>query len=144
MENLRLPWSRHYPQFNAPHLNYQSQSQSQGYFTNVCLPPISSSCRQAPWHPRPEIFVFNWTLAAIDLTQHSLWREDGFVSYEYSWPLVKCTYRKHSILIILPFALYTSPVSVQALQSRSCLSYLAHATTAVSHLNDRKLDRRQV
>jgi hypothetical protein len=29
---------------------------------------------------------------------------------------------------ILPFPLHTSPLSVQALQSRSCLSYLSYAT----------------
>jgi hypothetical protein len=35
------------------------------------------------------------------------------------------------LLKILPFAIYTSPLSVQALQSRSCPSYLAYATVAV-------------
>jgi hypothetical protein len=36
---------------------------------------------------------------------------------------VKCTYRTYSVLLkILHCALYTSPLSVQALQSRSCLS----------------------
>jgi hypothetical protein len=35
----------------------------------------------------------------------------------------KCTYRTYSMLLkILPFALNTSPLSVQALQNRSCLS----------------------
>jgi hypothetical protein len=39
--------------------------------------------------------------------------------------LVKCTYRTYSKLLkILAFALYTSPLPVQALQSRSCLSYV--------------------
>jgi hypothetical protein len=52
-----------------------------------------------------------------------LWREDRFVSYEYAWPFIKCTYRTYSMLLkILPFALYTSPLSVQTLQSRTCLS----------------------
>jgi hypothetical protein len=37
---------------------------------------------------------------------------------------VKCTYRTYSMsLKILPFTIYTSPLSVQALQCRSCLSY---------------------
>jgi hypothetical protein len=31
---------------------------------------------------------------------------------------------------ILPSALYTNPLSVQAFKSRSCLSYLSHAITA--------------
>jgi hypothetical protein len=34
------------------------------------------------------------------------------------------------LLKILPSALHASPLSVQALQSRSCLSYVSHATTA--------------
>jgi hypothetical protein len=34
------------------------------------------------------------------------------------------------LLKILPFALYTSPLSVQVLQSRSCLYYVSYATTA--------------
>jgi hypothetical protein len=43
---------------------------------------------------------------------------------------VKCTYRTYSILLkSLTFALYTSPLSVRALQSRSCLSYVSDATT---------------
>jgi hypothetical protein len=52
-------------------------------------------------------------------------------SYEYAWPFVKCTFRTYNILLkILPFALHTSPLSVQALHCRSCLSYLSHATAA--------------
>jgi hypothetical protein len=73
------------------------------------------------------IFFFNWTLTVIVL----LWREDGFASYKYVWPFVKRTYRTYSMLLkILPFALYKSPVLVQALQSRSYLSYVSYATTA--------------
>jgi hypothetical protein len=33
------------------------------------------------------------------------------------------------LLKIVPFALHTSPLSVQALQRRSCLSYVSYATT---------------
>jgi hypothetical protein len=44
---------------------------------------------------------------------------------------VKCMYRTYSMLLkILPFALHTSPMSVQALQSRSCISYVSYATPA--------------
>jgi hypothetical protein len=44
---------------------------------------------------------------------------------------VKSTYRTYSVLLpIPPSALYTSPLSVQALQTRSCLSYVSYATTA--------------
>jgi hypothetical protein len=64
-----------------------------------------SSWRQAPWDSRPEIFVPNGTLAAIVLMQHPLWREDGFMSYEYAWPFVKCTYCTHTTLKNLPFSL---------------------------------------
>jgi hypothetical protein len=38
------------------HCQSQSQSQSQSYFTTGGLPPNSSSWRQAPWDPRPDLF----------------------------------------------------------------------------------------
>jgi hypothetical protein len=61
----------------------------------------------------------------------SLWREDGFVSYEYVCPFAKCTYSTYSVLWeILPCTLHTSSLSLQALQSRSYLSYVPYATTA--------------
>jgi hypothetical protein len=45
---------------------------------------------------------------------------------------VKCTYRAYSMLLkILRCVLYTNPLSVHALQSRPCLSYVSYATTAV-------------
>jgi hypothetical protein len=34
------------------------------------------------------------------------------------------------LLKILPFALYTNPLSIQALKSKSCLPYVSYATTA--------------
>jgi hypothetical protein len=37
------------------------------------------------------------------------------------------------VLKILPFSLYTSPVSVQALQSRSCLSYTSKSESELLH-----------
>jgi hypothetical protein len=40
-------------------------------------------------------------------------------------------YLTYSMLLkILPFALYASLLSIQALQSRSCLSYVSHITMA--------------
>jgi hypothetical protein len=43
---------------------------------------------------------------------------------------IKCAFRMCSMLLeILAFELYTSPLSVQALPSRSCLSYVSYATT---------------
>jgi hypothetical protein len=40
------------------------------------------------------------------------------------------------LLSILHFALYTIPLSVQALQSRSCMSYVSDATTAALTATD--------
>jgi hypothetical protein len=41
------------------------------------------------------------------------------------WPFVKCIFRTcYMLLEIFPCALYTSPLSVQALHSRSCLTYI--------------------
>jgi hypothetical protein len=58
---------------------------------------------------------------------------------------VKCIFCTYSMLLgTLPFALHTSPLSVQALQSRSCLSYISYATKQLSHLNGCKLAHRQV
>jgi hypothetical protein len=74
-------------------------SQRQSYFTTCGLQPISSSWRQARWDSRPDFVFSNWTLAVIVLMQHPLWREDGFVSYEYPWPFVRRTYRTYSILL---------------------------------------------
>jgi hypothetical protein len=46
--------------------------------------------------------------------------------------LAFCSYSM--LLKILPFALYTCPLSAQALQSRSCLSYIFYATMATASL----------
>jgi hypothetical protein len=85
----------------APFQLWIFQSQSQSYFTTYGLTPISSSWHQTPWDPRP---------------------------------FVKCTFRMYwmlyMLLKILRFALHPNPLSVQALQSRSWLSYLSYATTA--------------
>jgi hypothetical protein len=43
------------------------------------------------------------------------------------------------ILKILHFTIYESPLTVQALQSKSCLSYLAYLHRQLSHLNGRSL-----
>jgi hypothetical protein len=92
-----------------------------------------------------DIIFFNRILPVMVLMEHLLCREDGFASYEYAWASVKCTYRTYSILMkTFSFALHTSPLPVQALQSRSCLSYVSYATTASSHLNFLNVDHRQV
>jgi hypothetical protein len=102
--------------------------------------PINSSWRQAHWDPRPDFF-FNLTLAVIVLTWHPLWREGGFVSYEYALPFVKCTYRTYSMLLkILPFALHTSPLYRLYRADLTC----PMLQRQLNHLNGRKFDHRQV
>jgi hypothetical protein len=99
-----------------------SQSQIQSYFMTGHTLPISLSWCPDPCDPQADLF-FYWTLLVIVLMQHPLW-QDEFFSYEYAWPFVKCLYRTSSMsLKIFPFAFSTSPLSVQALQSRSCLYY---------------------
>jgi hypothetical protein len=102
------------------------------YFTTDGLPPISSSWRQASWGSRPESFLF------LQLSPYghspcvtsSLTRRWACLLW-ICLAVVKCTYRTYSMLSkIIPFTIYTSPLSVQALQSRSCLSYLPYAITA--------------
>jgi hypothetical protein len=107
------------------------KSPSQSYFMTVGLPPISSSWRQAPWGPRPDFFSPNWTPAVIVLINILSDKKMEFVSYEYAWLFVKYTYRTYNTLLkILPFALHTSPPLIQALRSRSCLTYVSYVTTA--------------
>jgi hypothetical protein len=55
------------------------------YFMIGGLPPITSSWRQAPWDSRPELF-FQLNTCGNSPYVTPLWREDGFVSYEYAWP----------------------------------------------------------
>jgi hypothetical protein len=95
------------------------------------LPPISSSWRQAPWEPRQELFFPKWSIAVIVLMYHPLWREDCLplmnmlgLSSSVHFTHIACYWK------CLPFVLHTSPMSVQALQSRSCLYYISYATTA--------------
>jgi hypothetical protein len=46
-----------------------------------------------------------------------------------SLAFVKCKYGTYSMTLkILPLTIYKSPLLIQALQSRSCLSYLSYAT----------------
>jgi hypothetical protein len=59
--------------------------------------------------------------------------------------LFKCTYRTYSMLLkILAFALYTSPLSVQAYKAdHAYLTYLM-LQQQLSHLNGCKLDHHKV
>jgi hypothetical protein len=54
----------------------------------------------------------------------------GWVCLLWMYLAFKCTFRTYSMLLqILPFALHTSPLPVEALQNRSCLSYVSYPTT---------------
>jgi hypothetical protein len=72
-------------------------------------------------------FLFHSTFRLIILTQHALWREDWVISYEYSWPLVKCMYRTYITCIlskIRPCTLYKSALWVQVSKAdHTCLTY---------------------
>jgi hypothetical protein len=66
----------------------------------------------------------------------------GFVSYEYAWPFVKCTYCIYSMLLkFFPFALYRGPLSAEICKADHVyLTYLM-LQRQLSHLKGRKLDR---
>jgi hypothetical protein len=110
--------------YSLLHLTVRNLSHSHSYFTTGDLPPISSSWRQAPSRHTTRVHFF----LQLNPSGHSsyvtsslrrrwvclLWT--GFV-------FIKCTYRTCSMLLdILPCALYTSPLSVQALESKSSWS----------------------
>jgi hypothetical protein len=99
-----------------------SQCQSQSYFTAFGLPPISVYLRQAPWGSRPEIFLQLNTCGHSSYVTSCLARRWVCLLW-ICLTFVKCTYRTYNLLLkILPFALHISTLSIQALQSRSCLS----------------------
>jgi hypothetical protein len=110
--------------------SWRQSHRSHSCLTTGGLPPISSSWGQAPWGPRSEIYLQLNPCRHSPYVTSSLTR--GWVCLLWmGFAFVKCMYRTYSMLLkILPFALYTSPLSVQALQIRSCLSYLSYATTA--------------
>jgi hypothetical protein len=108
------------------------QRQNQSYFTTGGLLPISSSWGQAPWDSRSEFFFQPSPCGDSPYEIYSLTRRWGFI-------LWICLAFRHALRIAL-IACYwkffflhytcTGPLSVQALQSRSCLSYVSYATTA--------------
>jgi hypothetical protein len=124
--------------FFHTHAHKQTTRSTQSYFTTGGIPPISSSWCQAPWGSRPvTFFFFKWTHAVIVRYVTSSLRRRWVCLSWICLAFVKCTYRICSMLLkILPFALYTPtiPLSVQVLQSRSCLSYVSYATTAAETL----------
>jgi hypothetical protein len=123
---------------NAPGCSIQQYSMilvfnplnTEEFEVTLRLPVYRQSVRLGLNHLRltTRDLVFQLNLAFIVLTWHPLCL-DVFASYIYAWRFVKCTYRTYGVLLkILPFA--RSPLSVQALQDRSCLSYVSYATTA--------------
>jgi hypothetical protein len=96
------------------------------------LPPVSSSLRQTPWDSRPEISFLQLNHCGnCPYVTSSLTRRWVCLLWIYLAFRQCTTYRRYSMLLeILPFALYTSPLSVQALRSRPWLSYVSYAATA--------------
>jgi hypothetical protein len=112
----------------------------QSYLTTGGFSPIISSWLQAPSGSRQEIFFQLSPCGHSPYVTSSLTRRWVCLLW-ICLALVNCTYRTYSMLLkILPFALYTSPLSVHALQGRPCLSYLSYATMSASQFNRRKLD----
>jgi hypothetical protein len=107
---------------SSTHLTTTSQSQS--HFMTRGLPPISSS-----W-PQTKDFFWQLNSCCHSPSVPSSLTRGWLCLWRISFTFVKCTYRTYSMLLkILTFALYASPLSVQALQSRSCLPYVSYATT---------------
>jgi hypothetical protein len=133
--NLRAATNRRLPAPTKSHSRMtksqnQSQNKSQSYFTTGGLPPISSSWRKTSWRSQSKIVL------QLNPCGHSAYVTSCLTRW---WAcllciglaFVMCTYCTYSLLSkILPFALYTSPLLVQALHSRSFLSHLSYATTA--------------
>jgi hypothetical protein len=66
------------------------------------------------------------------LSQLNPYRISPYVTASLTTCVCQGTYCTYIMLLkILPFALYTSPLSVKNLQSISCLSYVSYATMAV-------------
>jgi hypothetical protein len=125
-----LPYSCPYGLATVSHLTRQSQS----HFTNC----------QPPW-AHDQTF-FNWTLTVVVLMQRPLWREEGFVSYEYAWLLssLGIAHIVRMLLKILPCALYK--VLCQSCFWKEHHAYLTYLMLQrqLSHLNGRKIHHRQV
>jgi hypothetical protein len=119
-------------------------SQSQSYFTTGGLPAFNSSWPK-PLEVHDQIFFLQLNPCGHSPYVISSMARGWVCLLWIGFAFVKCTYRTYSMLSkIFPFALYTNSLSVQALQSRSCLAHLFHATTHLSHLNGHKLDCLQV
>jgi hypothetical protein len=76
------------------------------YRQSVCL-----GAKPLETHDQICFFFFNWTLTVIVLMKHPLWREDGFVSYQYARPFIKCTYRTYSVIESFCFCIIGNSVS---------------------------------
>jgi hypothetical protein len=135
-----LDWKRHCIYFTCIYIAVICKTVSSGYAQGIGVKfKVKVTLQLVVYRqsvfldPRPletheQVPPPHWTFAVIVLRWHSLWCEDGFVSYEYAQHFIKCTYHIYSMLFkILSFPVHTSPLSVQALQRRSYLSYVFYA-----------------
>jgi hypothetical protein len=121
--NWTLSLTNHLLNFTSINWTTTQPSPSPSHLMTGGLPPISSSSRQALWDSLPGIFFQLIPSNHSPYVTLSLTRKWVYL-LRIAWSLVKCTYCTYGTLLnILPFVLYTSPLSVQALQNRSCLSY---------------------
>jgi hypothetical protein len=90
---------------------------------------VRLSVKRLETHDQRSFFLFELNNCGnTPYITSSLTRRWGYLLW-ICLAFVKCTYRKYSVLLnILACALYASALSVQALQSRSCLSYMSYAT----------------
>jgi hypothetical protein len=123
--------------------NYNATSSQIPLHSLTELPTLNWLLNQIKWN-----LFFDWwftanqsVLASSSLTQPQIFFQlnpcghSPYVTFslmrKWVWPFFEHAYHTYSMLLkILPFALYTSTLSVQASQSRSCLSYISYATTA--------------
>jgi hypothetical protein len=83
-----------------------------------------------PLETHDQRFFFSTELLRYYSLRNTLSDEKTRLSHEYAWPLIKSSFHTYIMLLkILPFALHVSPLLVQALQSRSCPSYVSYTTT---------------
>jgi hypothetical protein len=121
---VRLDTLNFWPHYTNPLLHYYWSKVKVKVRVTLRLAVYHQSVHLGTKSPETHDQRFFFQLSLCDNSPYvsPLWWEDGFVSYKYAWPFIKRTFRTCSMLLkILPFALHTSPLSVLALQSGSCL-----------------------
>jgi hypothetical protein len=117
-----------------------TNSHSYSYFMTGSL-----SCCQASWGSWPEVFFFRLNASGHGPYVISFLTRGWFVPCGYAWPFVKCMYYPYSMLLkILPFALYTSPLSVRLCKADHVFHMYLMLKWQLSHLNGSKLDHRSL